>query len=204
MNEVFHGAGRFRWTMSERYLTELIDIIYGSGYFQNASLLVNSAQGRNLERIADFFRFLIRTRPALKGRLTSGFDLYPFLPPVIKFPVLTQIHANVRRVLRNWDAEVATNLRRAHHPEHGFRIEVTEAQAEPFGRNQIVGNSLPHFQHVLAQCIDRILDPTQDQSVIRLFGIEYQLQTLISGSARPANHQILDLTRRVNSLSPRE
>lgn len=200
VNEPFHGFGRFKWTMSEAYIEQLLDIVYDSGYFGDAGLLINSAQGIELNRIADFFETLVRKRPALKGRLTSGFDIYPFLPPVLDFPVVREVTANVRRIRRDWDDQAAMNLRRARDPAVGYRIEITEAQAEPFGRQQTVGNSLPHYQHVLAQCIDRILDPAQDESVIRLFGIEYQLQTVFSGAATAANLQILDVTRQINGL----
>lgn len=200
LNEPFHGFGRFEWTMSEEYLDQLIDIVFGSGYFQDADVLINSAQGLDLDRIADYFEALVRRRPELRGRLVSGFDIYPFLPPVVNIPVLRELLANIRRTIRDWDRSVARSLRRAHDPDYGYRIEVTEAQAEPFGKNTVVGNSLPHYQHVLAQCFDRILDPAQEESVIRVFGIEYQLRTLFEGTARPANHQILDLTRAMNAL----
>jgi hypothetical protein len=201
INEPFHGYGRFRWTMSEAYLDPLVDLVLDSGYFRGADLIVNSAQGLDLDRIAGYFEALVRRRPELHGRLVSGFDIYPFLPPVVDFPVLRQVLANVRRTVRDWDRPVAASLRRAHDPEYGYRIEVTEAQAEPFGQNAIVGNSLPHYQHVLAQCFDRILDPSQDESVVRIFGIEYQLQTVFDGTARDANRQILDLTRQLNALA---
>lgn len=201
-NEPFHGFGKYEWLMSEAYLEQLTDIIFSSGYFDGAGIIVNSAQGLDLKRIADFFESLVRKRPEFKGRLTSGFDIYPFLPPVVNFPVLREVLANIRRVRRDWDDDdVTTNRRRAHHPEYGYRIEITEAQAEPFGKHPLVGNSLPHFQHVLAQSIDRILDPSQDESVIRLFGIEYQLRAVFGGTAVEANHQILDLTREINALN---
>ena len=64
-----------------------------------------------------------------------------------------------------------------------------------------MGNSLPHFQHVLAECFDRVLDPEQDESLIRLFGIEYQIRLQQSGRAAPDNLAILELTRRINEMS---
>jgi hypothetical protein len=199
-NEPFHGFGKFEWIMGEAYLEQLLDIVFSAGYFEGAGLIINSAQGLDLDRIADFFEGLVRKRPEFKGRLTSGFDIYPFLPPVVNFPVLREVLANIRRTIRDWDDQVTMNLRRAHHPEYGYRIEITEAQAEPFGQHKVVGNSLPHYHHVLAQCIDRILDPDQDESVIRIFGAEYQLRSVFEGTATEANHEILALTREINAL----
>jgi hypothetical protein len=200
LNEPFHGFGKYEWVMGEAYLEQLLDVIFSSGYFEGAGLIINSAQGLDLDRIADFFADLVRKRPEFKGRLTSGFDIYPFLPPVVNFPVLREILANIRRTIRDWDDQVTMNLRRARHPEYGYRIEITEAQAEPFGQHKVVGNSLPHYQHVLAQCIDRILDPQQDESVIRIFGAEYQLRSVFEGTATDANREILALTRAINAL----
>jgi hypothetical protein len=201
-NEPFHGYGyRFRWTMSDAFLDALADVIFDSGYFRDAGLLINSAQGLDLDHIADYFAALVRRRPEFKGRLTSGFDIYPFLPRPRNIPVIRQVIANIRRAHRDWDRQVARSFRRSRDPEAGYRIEVTEAQAEPFGTNKVVGNSLPMYQHVLAQCVDRILDPQQDESVIRIFGVEYQFRTLIRGDAQAANHQIIDVTRRFNALT---
>ncbi|MBX7110260.1 MAG: hypothetical protein K1X87_00220 [Dehalococcoidia bacterium] len=203
LNEPFHGFGRFSWTMSEAYLLEVLDVVLGSGHFADAGVLVNSAQGLDLHRIAAFFQQLVRQRPELRGRLTSGFDIYPFLPPMSHFPVLKQLLGNIRAHKRDWSQQVGPNLEWAHDPEAGYRIEVTEAQAEPFGDHPLVGNSLPHFQHVLAECFDKILDPDQDESLIRLFGIEYQLRLQLSGRAAPDNLAILELTRRINELGAR-
>ncbi|MEZ4554497.1 MAG: hypothetical protein R3B59_11450 [Dehalococcoidia bacterium] len=201
LNEPFHGFGRFRWTMSEAYLLQVVDTVVGSRHFADAGVLVNSAQGLDLRRIAEFFRMLNRERPALRGRLTSGFDIYPFLPPMTDFPVLRQLLGNIRARKRGWEHQVGPNLELARNPEYAYRIEVTEAQAEPFGTHPSVGNSLPHFQHVLAECFDRILDPEQDESVIRLFGIEYQLRLQQSGRAAPDNLAILELTKRINEIA---
>lgn len=200
LNEPFHGFGQFRWTMGEAYLLEVLDVVFDSPYFGDAHVLVNSAQGLDLNRIARFFELLIRRRPELRGRLISGFDIYPFLPPASDFPVLRQILGSIRARHREWDRQVGPNLEWAHDPVSGYRIEVTEAQAEPFGSHPSVGNSLPHFQHVLAECFDRVLDPSQEESLIRLFGIEYQLRLQQSGRAGPENLAILDLTRRINRL----
>jgi len=201
LNEPFHGFGRFRWTMSEAYLLEVVDTVFVSGYFRDAGVLVNSAQGLDLHRIAEFFRMLGRERSELRGRLTSGFDIYPFLPPMSDFPVLRQLLGNIRARKRGWEHQVGPNLEWARDPRYGYRIEVTEAQAEPFGTHPTVGNSLPHFQHVLAECFDRVLDPEQDESLIRLFGIEYQIRLQQSGRAAPDNLAILELTRRINEMS---
>ena len=201
LNEPFHGYGwRYEWTFSEDFLEEVIGIVAGSGYFDDAGYSVNSAQGLDLERIADFFERLIRKEPGMRGRLTSGFDIYPFLPPVVDVPVLREVLANVRRTVRDWDDELAMNLERARHPEYGYHIEVTEAQVEPFEGQQRVGNTLAPYQHVLAQCIDRILDPQQDESVIGMFGVEYQLKRVMSGTATRGNEAILELTREINRL----
>lgn len=201
-NEAFHSFGDFGWTMSEGYLLDLIRLVEQSGLFPGSGYLINSAGGRQLERIADFFEDLVHAEPSLAGRLTSGFDLYPFLPPLSPIPVLREALDLVREGWRRTHMRTAANIRRAIASPARYRIEVTEAQTEPWGGERTVGNSLWHYERVLAESIDEILSPDQTESVIRMWGIEYQLERVLTRTGVPANQAILDLTREINALVP--
>lgn len=198
-NEPFHRFGTREWTMSEAYLAELVRIVEESGLLPGCSYIVNSAQGLQLDRIAAFFEDLAEARASLRARLVSGFDLYPFLPPVVATPVLRELLGAARAIRRRWYAQARRNIERAQ--AGGYRIEVTEAQAEPYGNQQAVGNSIAHYQHVLAECINGVLNPAQPASVIRMWGVEYQTARVLSRTASDANRQILELTRDVNALT---
>ena len=186
--------------MSQGYLLALIRLVEQSRLFPGCGYLINSAGGRQLNRIADFFERVVVIDPSLPGRVTSGFDLYPYLPPLSPVPVLREALDLAREAWRRTHTRTARNIRRAGGPAR-YRIEVTEAQTEPWGVEQTVGNSLQHFERVLAESIDGILNPDQDGSVIRMWGIEHQLERVLTRSGVPANRAILDLTRRVNALT---
>jgi hypothetical protein len=199
-NEPFNPYGILRWTLSEEFLEQLVGIVRDPSWFPDADIVVNSTGGANLARISRLFASLIRNDPTLAGHLVSGFDLYPFVPAETNVPILRDIVERVTQPTSDWYGEASANRRRAADPHLGFRIEVTEAQAEPFGSVRSVGDSLPYYQHVLAECIDRVLAPDQRGAPIRMFGLEYQMQRVLSGHATPGNDGILSLTRTLNHL----
>lgn len=200
-NEAFHSFGPLGWTMSERYVAALVHMVERCGYFPGAGFVLNSSEGRQLDRIADFYERLVQMSPELAGRLTSGFDFYPFLPRDRAVP---RLEASMRWARTAWlwaRHPSSRSIRRANEGVARYRIEVTEAQAEPWGIEQTVGNSLARYQHVLAESMDRILNPLQPDSIIRMWGVEYQLERVLRRTGVPANQQILDLTREINSLA---
>ncbi len=201
-NEPFHGYGPQRWMMSPAYLVRMVEIIRASTAFRDACFLVNSAGGADLDQIAAFIDLLRARYPEVRDRLTSGVSMYTFVPPYVWFrrPVLQDILAHIQQPTRNWYGEVAKNLRRARDPERGFPIEITEAQAEPFGPLKQAGDSLAYYQHVLSECMERILNPAQRDTTIRMFGAEYQLARRFAGTATEGNEAILGLTRAINHL----
>lgn len=192
-NEPFNPFGPQRWTLSEAYLVRLVEMILAREEFADAGFVVNSSEGRDLERIARWFGALVAARPELRGRLTSGYDLYPFVPGRSRASAwLMGLGAVGWRGARR-------NVERAR--AAGYRIEVTEAQAEPWGAERAVGNSLAHYQHVIAESVDRILDPAQDTSIVRMWGIEHQVERVLRGGDGAAeNREILRLTAEINSL----
>jgi hypothetical protein len=186
--------------MGEDYLVGLMRLVDQSGHFPQAGYVLNSSEGRDLDRIARFFERLLRARPQLSGRLTSGYDRYPFIPRPRRATSVGDLVSRAHRALRPW-AEARKNIRRASRSSYGYRIEVTEAQAEPWGTERSPGNSLPHFQHVLAECIHEILNPDQDESVIRMWGIEYQLAQVLQGNGRAPAREILRLVGEINAVT---
>jgi hypothetical protein len=195
-NEPFHRFGPHEWTMSEDYLWELVRVI--SGYFPGAEFLVNSSEGRQLDRIADFFETLVAEDGSFVGRLTSGYDLYPFVPDSRAWGAIRALRAGMPLAGRQRWRAASQSIARAH--AIGYSIEVTEAQAEPWPPVPLVGNSLSHFVEVLRQSIDHVLDPTQPSSVIRMWGIEHQVARVTSAIDADENRAILELTREINAI----
>jgi hypothetical protein len=201
-NEPLHPFGPRGWTMSERYLEQLIVLIRASA-FSNARFLVSSSEGADLARIAQFFASQTARDPGLRAKLISGYNYYPFTPPPLTVPVLGECVSALRRWKHSPRHSAGANRSRANDPHTGYSVEVSEAQCEPWGREQRAGNSLALWQHVLAECIEQILVPEQPESVIRMWGIEHQLQMAMTVSGEQ-NRAILRLTGAINALGGHE
>jgi hypothetical protein len=199
VNEPFNPFGPRRWTMSERYLHQFVTTVIEAPGFEDASFIISSAEAFQLDRVAAFIRAAIAEDPRFQGRFTSGFNHYPFLPPVVSMPIAREVLDIARGWHRRWRGAAERSWARARDPLHGYRIEVSEAQCEPWGLEQRAGNSVALYQHVLAECIDGILDPQQDESVIRMWGIEHQLQRAATPDGAE-NRAILELTGAINAL----
>jgi hypothetical protein len=197
-NEPFHPFGPLGWTMSEGYLEHVIQAVRRST-FADASFVLSSSEGSDLERIAAFIAGQVERDPALRGRFASGYNYYPFTPPPVDAPFIGDWLVALRRWWYSPRRSAARNWSRARNPFGGYRIEVSEAQCEPWGREQRPGNSLVLYQHILAECIDHILEPGQAESAIRMWGIEHQLQRAATASGAK-NRAILELTRAINAL----
>ena len=194
-NEPFHSFGPRGWTVNEDYLSELVTLIQHAG-FGSAEFLLTSSEGLQLGRIASFFERLLAADPTLAGRLTSGYDLYPFAPT-------SRVTGAIRTVRRLFPALTgqwrSASRSIAQAQALGYDIEVTEAQAEPWNPAPDVGDSLRHFERVLGESITYVLNPQQPASVIRMWGIEHQITRRLGGSGGQ-NAAILDLTREINAI----
>lgn len=198
-NEPFNSAGVFSWVMSEHYLTNVVDVI--RKYFPHSSILLNSAGAQDLRKITDLFTQLVRRDPAFRDNLLSGIDYYYKNPAYKEPPVLGKLFDWVDPItltrLKGRDA-FEEHRRDAHRV--GFKVEVTEAQAEPWGSLISPGNSAQGFRFVLLRCMDHILDPAAE-SVVRVWGVELLVKRMFEGSLTREHKEIIELITTINSLS---
>jgi hypothetical protein len=194
-NEPYFALGPHRWTMSDDYLVALARSI--SKALPRAELLVTSAGRLNLEAVRGLFQRLLALEPGFAGRLVSGFDFHYVTPlrdsvPIARhFDQISYASPFAETLTRHvWDSR-----------DIGFRIEVSEAQAEPYGKFQSPGNSARDFRFVLLRCLDKVLDP-RAPALIRIWGLERLLQRMQSGEITDEHRQIIEIIQAVNGAAP--
>jgi hypothetical protein len=194
-NEPYFPLGPHRWRMDEDYLAATAQLAHAA--LPQAQILVTSAGRLNLDEIRRLFQRLLREDPALAGRLVSGFDFHYVTPLRDSFPIVRHFdqvsYASpfAETPARNvWDSR-----------DLGFKIEVSEAQAEPYGRFNRPGNSARDFRFVILRCLDKVLDPLAP-ALIRVWGVERLTQRMQAGELTQEHRDIIQVIQRVNDALP--
>ncbi len=190
-NEPFFPFGSQKWRMSEAYLLEIIKRIYH--FFPETSILLNSAETRNITQISKIFQKL--KKEDKKRKLLCGIDYYYNFPRGIHLPGIGPLDYITFSNALLYKSH-ALNKRRAR--KLGFEIEVTEAQFERWG-NQIFspGNSAHEFKYLVARCVEQIIDP-QKGGVIRLWGAERLGKRIIEHNLEKDHTEIIELIQSIN------
>jgi hypothetical protein len=79
----------------------------------------------------------------------------------------------------------------------GFRIEVTEGQAEPYDYFKQPGNSARDFRFLLLRCLDKVFDP-QAPALLRIWGVEELTKKMLHGEVTDEHRQIIELIQTIN------
>jgi hypothetical protein len=194
-NEPFYPLSPRRWRLSEDYLVAVAKSV--SKVQPRAQLLVTSAGRLNLDEVRRLFARLQREEPAIAGRMVSGFDFHYVTPlrdsvPVARyFDQISYASLFAETLTRHvWDSR-----------DLGFKIEVSEAQAEPYGKFDSPGNSARDFRFVLLRCLDKVLDPLAP-ALIRVWGLERLTQRMEAGELTAEHRGIIEIVQRVNQTEP--
>jgi hypothetical protein len=190
-NEPYFALGPHRWRMSEDYLVKVAKLVDDA--MPRAGLMVTSAGRLNLDEVRRLFARLVRERPALAGRLVSGFDFHYKTPLRDSFPVIR--HFDQVAYATPFAETLARNVWDAR--DLGFGIEVSEAQAEPYGQFQSPGNSARDFRFLILRCLREVLDP-QAPGLVRLWGLERLVQRMRSGELTEEHRGIIEIIQSVN------
>src|SRR5439155_19435132 len=185
-NEAFWPFGAHRWSMSEQYLAAVFQQV--AGKLPGVPLLLTSAGRLNLRAVTNFFLKLMADHEDFRGRLISGFD-YPYKTPRLQPYPLARYLDPVVLALRFPPAKTCdANIRDSR--AAGFRIEVSEGEAEPTGTITSPGNSARDFRFMLLRCAENVLDPEAEASVLRIWGVEYLARKALTGEASAEHRQI--------------
>jgi hypothetical protein len=190
-NEPFYQLGVHAWQLSEGYLVNVAERV--NDELPRARILVTSAGRLNLIAIRHLFERLMSRRADLRGRLVSGFDFHYRTPnrdaaPVIRyFDQVSYARPFAASLTRNiWDSR-----------DHGYGIEVTEGQMEPWGQFEQPGNLVRELRYMLLRCLDEVLDP-QKPALIRLWGVEELTKRMIAGETTREHRDMIEVIQRVN------
>jgi hypothetical protein len=191
-NESFQSFDERRWNVSQEYMRNVIHQI--DSRVPGVPILVTSAGRPALRKITELFEGLMREGDRFKGRLISGFDYYYSTPEHNKLPLdryLDPIALAFSIPPPKTCAENIEDSRRV-----GFRIEVSEGQAEPYAHITAPGNSVQDYRFMLLRCAGKALDREQP-SVLRVWGVEALAKKALGGKTTPEHEAIFDLTRRL-------
>ncbi len=195
-NEPFSPLGRHMWKLSAAYLRRLVTVV--DGYLPNARILITSSGRLKLRSVRGLFLDLLSDSDHFAGRLVLGFDYH--------FKTTTRDAIPVVRWLdpvsfgHPGSESCSANLRASR--EAGYGIEVSEAQAEPFGYLMEPGNSARFFRFVLGRCAAKVLD-AERPSIIRVWGIEELAKKALGRSTTSDHEEIFALIREINASGAR-
>jgi hypothetical protein len=82
----------------------------------------------------------------------------------------------------------------------GFRIEVTEGQAEPYGKFTEPGNSARDFRFLLLRCLEKVLDPSAPK-LLRIWGVEELTKHMLRNELTREHHQIIEMIQTINAAA---
>jgi hypothetical protein len=194
-NEPYFPLGPHRWRFSEDYLATFARLVHAE--LPRAEIMVTSAGRLNLDEVRRLFVRLEREDASFAGRLVSGFDFHYVTPlrdsvPVARhFDQISYASPFAETLTRHvWDAR-----------DLGFRLEVSEAQMEPYGKFTSPGNSARDFRFLLLRCFDAVLDP-EAPALIRIWGLERLLMRMQTGDLTSEQRDIIQIIQTVNQQTP--
>ena len=191
-NEPFYEIGNHEWTMSIPYLVALARRVDEA--LPGVDLLITSAGRLNLKEVRRTHEALLASDSAWQGRLVSGFDFH-FRTPL----------RDSMRLVRQFDPITYSRPFAASTEDHildsraiGFRIEVTEGQAEPYGYLTSPGNSVRDFRYPVLRSLDEVLD-RREPALLRVWGVEEIAKKALRGQLTDEHRQIIDIFQTVNN-----
>jgi hypothetical protein len=191
-NESFQSFDRNAWSVSSGYMTNLIYEL--NQRLPDVPVLVTSAGRPALAEITDIFEDLLGKGERFQGRLVSGFDYYYATPRHDEIPLHRYIDPIALAFHFPSAKTCAANI--ADSRAAGFRIEVSEGQAEPYAQVTAPGNSVQDFRFMLLRCAENALDPEQ-MSILRIWGVEELAKKALANQTTEQHEEIFDLIRRM-------
>jgi len=168
-NEPFVNFGQYKWTMSEEYLEQAVELAHK--YFPESSLLFNTGPFR-VKQVGDFMKRLLAKDKTLKGKLIFGLDYYYQVDDpddqnnwINTIPVIGQL-------------DPFTKMKIAGSPScpndiEDLIIQIAEGQMEGWRRYEDPGNSVQHLRYMILRCAKFLMVNRRDvKKKIYLWGIE--------------------------------
>lgn len=158
-NEPFYRFGHFGITMSNEYVLNTVKIL--KEYFPSNLLMINTAGRRNLTRVIKVFELINNDGLFDYTSLILGFNYYFRLPNLPRRDPIKQFNP----------LYMGINRLKGIQEKKGFKLEISEAQFEPWGIANTPGNSYSDYVYLLDNCLE-LFPINYERKLIRLWGIE--------------------------------
>lgn len=186
-NEPFNKFGEVKFDLDKEYLARVI-LILKKEFGQEIDILINSA-GR-----LDLQKFYELKKTCQETNFTLGLNYYYAVDNLVNLPKFYLFNSNTIGNWGDFTVRKIHNLR----SQNFFKLEVTEAQMEPWGRADFPGNSLQSLVYVLLQTA-RFLKMDQNWPVvIRVWGVEKLVEKYIENKNNSEHDNMVDLIRFLN------
>ncbi|OIP57418.1 MAG: hypothetical protein COX79_00355 [Candidatus Levybacteria bacterium CG_4_10_14_0_2_um_filter_36_16] len=196
-NEPNQSSGQFGWVMGSNYMISNIELIHAA--FPNSQILVNAANPDNIGKIATMFKKIIISGQIETDKLIFGYDYYYKKPKLSDDPIIRWIDPITRARLAG-NEDLKKNRQDA--KKYGYKIEVTEGQAEAWKPYFSPGSSAREFRFMLLRCMNEVLDMSK-QSLLRIWGAENVALNIINGDLTDDHNNIIELIKKINPQKPK-
>lgn len=168
-NEPFYNFGKLNMIMSDGYMVEIAKIL--KKFFPENRVMINSAGKKNLKKILNLFNTLEEEKIYEQKNLILGFNYYFRLPNKLKSDPLNTFNP----------LELSMNKLHKIQKEKKFGLEISEAQFEPWGRQNSPGNSYDEYIYTLNKC-ERYFPKGYEYKLVRLWGIERFVSNVLNNT----------------------
>lgn len=186
-NEPFFNFGMDKWIFGKDYLTKTYKLI--NEFFPQKNILITSSGRGDLKKIITTIKDLNFIK-----KIIIGYNYYYKLPNLEKYPLINKFD---NLILTNYFSFSTQKLKKLSQ-KMGFKIEVSEAQGEPWTVSS-PGNSANEFKFVILRSIREMIDLNMNsKSIIRYWGIEVFTRKILNRNLNKNHKEIIYLISKIN------
>jgi len=191
-NEGYNRFGHLGTGMSQEYMIEVCNSLKGS--FPSNKLMVNSAGRTNLKKVVSLFSALIQED------IYSGDSLVLALNYYFRFPHTLPFVQKVEPLKYSFPFDMSIKELHSKQKEMNFGLEISEAQLEPWGKQQTPGNLYEDYIYLLEKC-NTYFPNDYPKKMIRLWGTEELAFKIFNNTIGEEHKKIIKSIQKVNNLN---
>ena len=184
--EGFNPFGEYKWTFDESHITEVISLF--DIYLPNRSILFNSAGFFDIPKIVEFIK-----KRKDSQRFIVGLDYYYCFDKFANFRFYKWFDLLFFSwKFNNFSLITLKKLQKI----YNFKIEVTEAQMEPWGKAMAPGNSVQSLKFVILRSSQFLL---QNKGNINMYGLDRLAMKAIKKKLSREHIQMINLIKKIRN-----
>ncbi len=184
-NESFNPFGQYKLSFDTDYLQKIVSFILN--YYPDKEVMLDASGRDFVGKIFEFYdnfegvNFAVGlnyyyTDPSRKSRIFKYIE--PFAFSNFDNPTISEIKKIAK--LRN------------------YRLEVSEAQMDPWGEVQFPGNSAESLRYVLGKSVGLSDKTSEGKFKIRVWGLEHLTKQILSGEFTEERKKMVELLLKIN------